>query len=153
MSVTTFFRWVWVVLALAAAALGYFAASDPMYQITSCEIGIFPSDGITNWTQCNESIVSYLGVAILAWLAVPALMCVIPAVVPCRWVAVTVAAILVFGAFGAFFASRPHLVAYGYFIPIALAACFVAALQWNRTQGNITQGNRSTREVSVSARF
>ncbi|MFE4501309.1 hypothetical protein ACFRFQ_15745 [Rhodococcus sp. NPDC056743] len=143
MSATKFFRSAWGVIALAAAAVGYFAASNPMYQITSCEIGIFPSGGVTNWAQCSESIVGYLGWSILVWLAVPALVCIIPAVVPRRWVAVTVAVLLVFGAFGAFFASRPHLVAYGFFIPIALAACFVAALQWVRTEPTVSESARS----------
>lgn len=114
----------WILLAWVCAGLAVVAATSSMMQITSCELG-YPDDGIMPGEECERSIARTYGPSIVAALAVPALLCLLPAVVFRRWVGVLVAAVLVGGSFGTFFAPAPQAV-FGFFVPAAVLAVLLA---------------------------
>lgn len=114
----------WILLAWVCAGLGVLAATSSMMQITSCELG-FPDAGVMPGAECEESIARYYGPPMVAALAVPALLCLLPAVVFRRWVGGVVAAVLVVGSFGTVLSSAP-LFTFVYFIPAALLALILA---------------------------
>ncbi|MBM4488060.1 hypothetical protein MWT96_02950 [Prescottella equi] len=117
----------WFLLAWVCAGLAIVAATSSMMQITSCELG-YPDDGIMPGAECEASVARTYGPAIVAVLAIPALLCLLPAVFPERLLAGLVAGVLAVGSFGTFFASAP-LSAFGYFVPAAVPA--VALAVWH----------------------
>ncbi|NKR45865.1 hypothetical protein [Prescottella equi] len=114
----------WILLAWVCAGLALVAATSSMMQITSCELG-YPDDGIMPGEECERSIARTYGPPIVAALAVPALLCLLPAVHFRRGVGVLVAAALAVGSFGAVSQPAP-LFTFGYFIPAALLALLLA---------------------------
>lgn len=114
----------WILLAWVCAGLAVVAATSSMMQITACELG-YPDDGIMPGEECERSIARTYGPSIVAALTVPALLCLLPAVVFRRWVGGLVALVLVVGSFGAVFQPAP-LFTFGYFIPAALLAALLA---------------------------
>ena len=93
-------------------------------QISDCEIG----GSVLGSAECDASIYSHYGAGILVYLAVPVLMCLIPAAVPRLSLAWTVAGVLLVGWFLALMSSPPFMV-YGFYLPIALLAVVVAAVK------------------------
>lgn len=117
----------WFLLAWMCAGLAVLAATGSMMQITSCELG-YPDAGIMPGEECEESVARTYGPPIVAVLAIPALLCLLPAVFPERLLAGLVAGTLVVGAFGTFYASAP-LSVFVYFVPAAVLA--VALALWH----------------------
>ncbi|MFZ2174573.1 MAG: hypothetical protein WAW17_11145, partial [Rhodococcus sp. (in: high G+C Gram-positive bacteria)] len=91
-------RFAWVVLAVVTAALGVFAASNPMLQITDCELGLSIST-----SECNKSIWDHFRGGLVLVLTVPVVVCVIPAVVPRPAVAWVVAGSMFLASVSVFF--------------------------------------------------
>lgn len=114
----------WVVLAWICAGMGMIAATDPMLSITSCELG-YPDAGVMRGEQCEMSIARYYGPPMVAALAVPALLCLLPVVVARRWAAGLVAVAISLCSFGAFFRPAPQFV-FVYFVPAAVLALILA---------------------------
>lgn len=123
----------WFTLAALSGLLAIFAASTSMAEITDCELGLFPTSGIANWEQCRTSIAASYGNSIFVILALPMLVCLIPAVKPDRRTAWFAAIVLIIGSFGSWFVPTTHstyppqFVVYVYFVPVALAAVLLAA--------------------------
>jgi hypothetical protein len=136
----TVLRWAWVLLAVIAAALGVFVSSNPILQITDCELGL----SAISSSECYESISSYFGNSMVIALAVPAIACLFPAVVPRSSAAWMVAGSLMVASvlgFSEAMSSTPSLLAvYGFYIPIA----FLAVLLAIRHQG-ITRRQRTSK--------
>ena len=124
MGVLNAIRAGWILLAWVCAGLGVLAATSSMMQITSCELGI-PDAGVMPGAECEEMIARYYGPPMVVALGVPALLCLLPAVVFRRWVGGLVALVLVVGSFGVVFQPAP-LFTFGYFIPAALLALILA---------------------------
>ncbi|WP_238565256.1 MULTISPECIES: hypothetical protein [Rhodococcus erythropolis group] len=121
----TVIRLLWIVVAIIATALGVFVASWSILEITDCEIGLsLPS------AQCNQSIWDYFGWSVIPVLAVPVLLCLIPAVMPRPWAGWVVAGLLlvmsVVGFFSAFTSSSPELLSVVGSFPAALLAVLLA---------------------------
>ncbi|MFC9360911.1 hypothetical protein ACFTZB_30595 [Rhodococcus sp. NPDC057014] len=123
---------MWILLASFAAALGVFVASQPMFQITSCEIGVFPAQGVNTWAECEASIADQYGYLLTSGLlAIPPLLCLAPALMPRRGIAWLVAVVLLLVSVQWLLALRPTLVILGFYIPVALAALLLSAVhQW-----------------------
>ncbi|WFR71561.1 hypothetical protein P9209_22200 [Prescottella defluvii] len=117
----------WVGLAWICAGLGVLAATSPMLQITSCELG-YPDAGVMPGEQCEMSIARFYGPPIVAALIVPALLCLLPAVIARRWAAGVVAAVLTLGSFGSLFRPAPQFT-FVYFVPAAVVAVLLAGWQ------------------------
>ncbi|MCK0089538.1 hypothetical protein HCA61_09625 [Rhodococcus sp. HNM0563] len=123
---TTVPRWAWVLLAMITAAWGAFAASNPILQITDCEIGL----SAISPSECNESIWSYFGNSMVIVLVLPAMACLLPVAVPRISAAWTVAGLLVVASvlgFSEAMSSIPSLLGvYGFYLPIAFLAVLLA---------------------------
>lgn len=117
----------WIVLAWICAGLGVFAATSPMLANASCELG-YPDGGVMPGDECEESIARHYGPSVVAALAVPSLLCLLPAAIPRRWLAGVVATVLALGSFGAFLEPTPQFV-YAYFVPVAVLAVVLAGSQ------------------------
>ncbi|OYD70267.1 hypothetical protein [Rhodococcus sp. OK302] len=123
----TAIRLAWFVLAIVATALGVFVASWQIFEITTCEIGL-------SWpqTECNQSIWGYFGWSVVPVLAVPVLLCLIPAVIPRPWIGWFVAGLLlvmsVAGFFSAFTSPSPSLASVSGSFPPALLAVLLAIM-------------------------
>lgn len=126
----------WVVLALAAACCAVLAAFEPLYQITECEI--MPRNG----QECGQSIYSYFGPVLVAVLAVPVLLCVVPVIWPRKatgWIAALGLVVVSIAGLGSLDTMIAPLV---YFFPFALVTVLFAALygplhQWSvRAESN-----------------
>lgn len=104
----TVIRLLWIVAAIIATALGVFVASWSILEITDCEIGLSLPQAV-----CDQSIWDYFGWSVIPVLAVPVLLCLVPAVVPQPWAGWVVAGLLlvisVVGFFSAFTSSSPAL--------------------------------------------
>lgn len=124
----------WVALGLSSTALGVSISSDPMLQITSCELGYYPSGGIENADECNESILSHYGPEIISLLSIPAILCFAPAVIFRRAISCVAAAVLLTISFGALLipASAEHapppVVVFGYYIPVSILALVLTGI-------------------------
>ncbi|MET3960006.1 hypothetical protein ABIE52_006941 [Rhodococcus sp. OAS809] len=122
----TVIRLLWIVAAIIATALGVFVASWSILEITDCEIGLSLPQAV-----CDQSIWDYFGWSVIPVLAVPVLLCLVPAVVPQPWAGWVVAGLLlvisVVGFFSAFTSSSPALLSLvvGSF-PVALLAVLLA---------------------------
>ena len=114
----------WFLLAWVCVGLAVIAATSSMMQITACELG-YPDDGIMPGAECERSIAGPDWPGLVVARGVPALLCLLPAVVFRRWVGVLVAVVLVVGSFGAFFHSAP-IFAFLYFVPAAVLALLLA---------------------------
>ncbi|QBJ98090.1 hypothetical protein ERC79_20680 [Rhodococcus sp. ABRD24] len=114
----------WFLLAWVCAGLAILAATSSMMQITACELG-YPDAGIMPGGECEQSIVRTYGPPIVAVLAIPAVLCLLPAAFPERLLAGLVAGTLVVGSFGTLFASAP-LSVFGFFVPAAVLAVALA---------------------------
>lgn len=125
----------WVLLVFVAVFVGVGAATSPMLQITSCEIGMYSRE-VPNLEVCNASIWSYFGMAAGPVLAVPVLVCLISVFLPGRRVAWLATAALfglsIVGFFAMVFSSKPGLDdLLGFFWPVAFLAVLVTGLaQW-----------------------
>lgn len=69
-----------------------------MFEVTSCEVGLFPTQGVSNWGECESSLADHYGYAVIAVLALPPIVCMVPALVPRRGVAWVVAVVLLLGS-------------------------------------------------------
>lgn len=114
----------WILLAWICAGLAVVAATSSMMQITACELK-YPDAGITPGEECEASVARTYGPPIVAVLAIPALLCLLPAAFPERLLAGLVSGTLAVGAFGTLFASAP-LSVFGYFVPAAVLAVGLA---------------------------
>ncbi|MFD6063003.1 hypothetical protein [Rhodococcus wratislaviensis] len=142
----TVMRFAWVLLAVVTTALGVFAASNPMLQITECELGL-SSQGISA-SECNESIWDHFGGVLVLVLAVPAVVCLIPAAVPRPTVAWAVAGSMLLASVSGFSpslaasSSPSPLAVYGFYLPLALLAILLA----------IAHQSTSNRRAELTAR-
>lgn len=126
-------RIAWLLLAAFACAMSVFVASEPMLQFTSCEI---ESGG----PACEESILTHYGQGFLIVLAVPALLCLVPAVVPVRGVAWAIAVTLLLGFLAVF---TP------FYLPVAVLGLTLAALH-DRLAGSARKQQRDPTETSIN---
>lgn len=120
-------RLEWILLAVLTAAFGAIVASEPMLEITSCEVGLFPTQGVNNSAECLTPIAGHYGYSIILILALPVLLCLLPAVITRRWFAWLVAMTLLVGSVRSLFTSTPVFVLLGYYLPVALVAVLLAA--------------------------
>ena len=84
----------WVALASLSAAVSADWALGPMLWTTECQLGEFRTELIASWDECISSTLSDYGNTLLLVLAVPILLCLIPAVLPRLVVARTVVTVL-----------------------------------------------------------
>ncbi len=122
-----------LLLAGLAATIGALVAHEPMWQVTSCEIGVYGEAGIDNSAECNASMLAHYGSGVLVVLALPVTLCVGPAAIPTRQVAWGVAAMLLVCCFVAL-TSSTMLSFYSYYAPVALIAVVLAALHGRLTR-------------------
>lgn len=146
----TVLRWAWVLLAVITAALGAFAASNPILQITDCELGL----SATSPSECYESIWRYFGSSMVIVLAVPTIACLFPAVVPRSSAAWMVAGSLMVASvlgFSEAMSSTPSLLGvYGFYLPIALLAALLAIQHLGIARRQRTSKARRTVRESTS---
>ncbi|WP_072803630.1 hypothetical protein [Rhodococcoides yunnanense] len=123
----TVIRVAWLVLALATGVLGSFVAAWPLYQITDCELGLsLPV------SECSKPIGEHFGSAAMVVLAVPVVLCLLPAARPVPVVAWSVAGLMfassVVSLWTAFTSSSPTLLSLLGNPPCAVLALVLAAL-------------------------
>ncbi|MGX1807327.1 hypothetical protein ACWIGI_16550 [Nocardia sp. NPDC055321] len=128
-------RIAWVVVAVVAAALGVLAASSSMMQITSCELGLLPSEGIATGAECEQRIAEFYGGKAVFILALPVLLCVLSAIAPHRWIS-ALSAVTILGCVAAAFVAPvpaneppPVIVAYVFYLPAAVLAILLTGYQ------------------------
>ncbi|AYJ47688.1 hypothetical protein [Rhodococcus sp. P1Y] len=121
-------RIAWLTLAAAAAGLGIWAAGWPIYQISSCEIGAY-SAAVPTVEACNEPIRDHFGADLYLVLAVPVVLCLLPAIRPRPAVEWAVAWVLFLssavGWFTVIGASSPSLLSMLGSLPITVSAFLV----------------------------
>ncbi|MDI9919235.1 hypothetical protein [Rhodococcus sp. IEGM 1379] len=148
--VVTVIRLLWIVVAIIATALGVFVASWSILEITDCEIGLSLPQAV-----CDQSIWGYFGWSVLPVLAVPVLLCLIPAVVPRAWAGWVVAGVLlvmsVVGFFSAFTSSSPSLLSVLGSFPAALLAVLLAIVLQVFSIGRTRLARQGAGPVSVEA--
>lgn len=107
-------------LAGAAAAWGVFVASEPLYQISSCEVvGFDPA--------CGDPMFAHYGARLVLLLAVPVVLCAVPGLRATRGSSWLIAGILVLGSLIALAATDSVFAAWGYYLPVGALAVVVAA--------------------------
>jgi hypothetical protein len=116
-------RW-WVILAAAAVVIAVALLIAPTGISETCTAA---SGGPEVCTQVTTSMLSGEGLWVLAPLSVPALTCLLPAILPARWIGNLVAAALLVFCFLTGFSIGL------FFLPVAVAA-LVLALSAHRSQ-------------------
>ncbi|WP_148310845.1 hypothetical protein [Nocardia brasiliensis] len=112
-------RAAWLVLAGATAAWGVFVASEPLYQISSCEvIGLDPA--------CGDPMVAHYGARLVLLLAVPVVLCAVPALRAGRGLSWLIAGILLIGPLIALPTTDSVFAAWGYYLPVGAVGVVVA---------------------------
>ncbi|MFI9402030.1 hypothetical protein [Nocardia sp. NPDC052316] len=132
-------RVVWLLLAGVTAAWGVFVASEPLHQISSCEV-------VQMDTVCGESIFARYGVGLALLLAVPVVLCVLPAVRATHSLSWVVAGVLVIGALVALPATDTVFAAFTYYLPVGVVAVLGAGFQawYDRRGGPVSPKQRET---------
>lgn len=124
-------RVVWLVLAGATAVWGgAFVAAEPLYQISSCEV-------VNMDAACGESVLTHYGIELVVLLAVPVLLCVVPAIPAFRRCSWLVALVVLLVSFLALPATDSVFGVLIYFLPVGVVALVVAGFQrwYERRQG------------------
>ncbi|WP_433663340.1 hypothetical protein ACQPW1_15130 [Nocardia sp. CA-128927] len=115
-------RVAWLLLAGATAGWGAFVASEPLHQISSCEV-------VQMDTACGDSIFARYGVGLVLLLAVPVVLCALPALRATHGLPWLVAGVLVIGALLALPATDTVFAALVYYLPVGVVATLVAGFQ------------------------
>lgn len=115
-------RVVWLLLAGATAVWGVFVASEPLNQISSCEV-------VQLDATCGDSIIARYGVGLVLLLAVPVVLCVLPALRVTHGLSWLVAGVLVIGSLLALPATDTVFAALVYYLPVGAIAVVVAGFQ------------------------
>ncbi|MET8800736.1 hypothetical protein ABZV91_30680 [Nocardia sp. NPDC004568] len=114
---------VWLILAGATAVWGgVFVAAEPLYQISSCEV-------VNMDAACGESVLTHYGAELVVLLAVPVLLCVVPAIPGfrrCSWMAALVVLLISLLASPATDSVFAVLI---YYLPVGALALTAAAFQ------------------------
>lgn len=111
-------RAVWALFAVLVCVYGFAVATEPLYQITSCEIINFDA-------ACSNTLFAHYGSRLVAVVVCSVLLCSLPAIKPVRAVSWGTAVALTLGivALSSIFSNSLFL----YYVPVALVALFVAA--------------------------
>ncbi|MEV6558097.1 hypothetical protein AB0M22_20445 [Nocardia sp. NPDC051756] len=132
-------RATWLLLAGATVAWGIFVGSEPLHQISSCEV-------VQMDAACGESIAARYGVWLVLLLAVPVVLCVLPALRVTRGLSWAVAGVLVIGSLLALPAADSMFAALAYYLPVGVIALVLAGFQaWyaqSKGGGGVAQGSR-----------
>ncbi|MFI6217096.1 hypothetical protein ACIBCD_34285 [Nocardia brasiliensis] len=122
-------RAVWLVLAGATAAWGVFVASEPLYQISSCEV-------VQMDAACGNPMFTHYGARLMLLLAVPVVLCAVPALQAARGLSWLIAGVLVLGSLIALPATDSVFAAWGYYLPVGAVAVLVARFSsWYERRG------------------
>ncbi|WP_156161778.1 hypothetical protein [Nocardia vulneris] len=122
-------RAAWLVLAGATAAWGVFVASEPLYQISSCEV-------VQMDAACGDPMFAHYGMRLVLLLAVPVMLCAVPALQVARGLSWSIAGVLVLGSLIALPATDSVLAAWGYYLPVGAVAVVVTRFSsWYERRG------------------
>ncbi|BCK54316.1 hypothetical protein [Nocardia wallacei] len=123
-------RVVWLVVAVAAALWGVFVATEPLYQISSCE-------AVNMDAVCGNSIFARYGAGLVALSAVPVVLCAVPAAPALRRYSWLAAATILLISAAALTANDSVFGALAYYLPVGVLALAVAWLQrWYERRRN-----------------
>ncbi|MFI6996334.1 hypothetical protein [Nocardia sp. NPDC050175] len=115
-------RVAWLLLAGATVVWGVFVASEPLHQISSCEV-------VQVDAECGASIAARYGAGLVLLLAVPVALCALPALRVTRGLSWVVAGVLVIGSLLALPAADTVFAALVYYLPVGMIAVLVAGFQ------------------------
>ncbi|EGD22040.1 hypothetical protein [Prescottella equi] len=90
-----FVRIEWLILVAFTVMLAIGTAIEPMWWTSECQLGLLPTELISDWDDCTTSTYDFYGAGLLVPLALPVALCAIPILAPRRLVAWGVAATLV----------------------------------------------------------
>ncbi|NKS64475.1 hypothetical protein GS493_20910 [Rhodococcus hoagii] len=90
-----FVRIEWLILVALTVTLAVGTAIEPMWWTSECQLGLLPTELISDWDDCTTSTYDFYGVGLLVPLALPVALCAIPILAPRRLVVWGVAAALV----------------------------------------------------------
>lgn len=116
-------RVAWLLLAGATTMWGVFVASEPLQQISSCEV-------VQMDVACSDSIVARYGVRLVLLLAIPAVLCVLPALRATHGLSWVIAGVLVISSLLALPATETVFAALVYFLPVGAVAVVLAGFQF-----------------------
>lgn len=139
----TCLRSAWAALAVLAVALGASVAAWPMYQISSCEIGLYTQE-IPSAQACSASVWDFFGASLIAVLAVPVVICALPAIFLRPTVGWAATGALMFttvvGLFAVIGATTPSLLSLLGSFPVTFLAVLLASVHQfvaARARGNL----------------
>ncbi|MGW0246511.1 hypothetical protein ACWDYH_07700 [Nocardia goodfellowii] len=115
-------RVAWLLLASATSLWSVLIAAEPVYQISSCE-------AVQMDSACGQTIFTRYGAALALLLAIPVVLCALPAVTALRGSSWLVAVVLIVGPSSAVPTTDSMFGAAAYFLPVGIAALAVAAFQ------------------------
>ncbi|WP_139792060.1 hypothetical protein [Prescottella equi] len=90
-----FVRIEWLILVALTVMLAVGTAIEPMWWTSECQLGLLPTELISDRDDCTTSTYDFYGAGLLVPLALPVALCAMPIVAPRRLVAWGVAATLV----------------------------------------------------------
>lgn len=90
-----FVRIDWLILVALTVMLAVGTAIEPMWWTSECQLGLLPTELISDRDDCTTSTYDFYGAGLLVPLALPVALCAMPIVAPRRLVAWGVAATLV----------------------------------------------------------
>ncbi|WP_433574985.1 hypothetical protein [Nocardia brasiliensis] len=114
-------RAAWVLLAGATAAWSVFVASEPLYQVSSCEV-------VGMDAACGDPMFAHYGARLVLLLSVPVVLCAVPALQATRRLSWLIAGLLLLGSLIALPATDSVFAAWGYYLPVGAVAAVVARL-------------------------
>ncbi|MBM4497060.1 hypothetical protein GS426_20475 [Rhodococcus hoagii] len=131
-----FVRIEWLILVALTVTLAVGTAIEPMWWTSECQLGLLPTELISDWDDCTTSTYDFYGVGLLVPLALPVALCAIPILAPRRLVVWGVAAALVaLIVFAFLLGDRPFpgeggpLAFVGYCLPSVVIAILLAGFQ------------------------
>ena len=140
-----FVRIEWLILVAFTVMLAIGTAIEPMWWTSECQLGLLPTELISDWDDCTTSTYDFYGAGLLVPLALPVALCAIPILAPRRLVAWGVAATLVALIVIAFLlGNRPFpgeglpLAFVGYCLPSVFIAILLAGFQRRLTETGLT---------------
>ncbi|AVP68717.1 hypothetical protein A5N77_12270 [Prescottella equi] len=140
-----FVRIEWLILVAFTVMLAIGTAIEPMWWTSECQLGLLPTELISDWDDCTTSTYDFYGAGLLVPLALPVALCAIPILAPRRLVAWGVAATLVALIVIAFLlGNRPFpgeglpLAFVGYCLPSVFIAILLAGFHRRLTETGLT---------------
>ncbi|ORL78994.1 hypothetical protein [Prescottella equi] len=140
-----FVRIEWLILVALTVMLAVGTAIEPMWWTSECQLGLLPTELISDRDDCTTSTYDFYGAGLLVPLALPVALCAMPIVAPRRLVAWGVAATLVALIVIAFLlGDRPFpgeglpLAFVGYCLPSVVIAILLAGFQRRLTETGLT---------------